>query len=364
MSIGVEFVLRAKSSSFTQGLASANNAIKDLKKSAREFDIGNGLKQALGVGGIIAGFRAAITNAQELRDEAQKTGRAIDDSVRSVAEYGDALDKTWVGMKNLATTTLSFFTRAGEGWGMLINRMRGVSAEQEKIAENAAKAADAAEANLAKSKIENDPKKVAEIREKSADLSSRQDRGTRLAFLIEQEKKLRSEMGKTGEQTAKYAQLEQDLAQTTIEKKKLLLEIEKEGNKIQEGFQKEEEKEHEKRIKSEKELINKFAPTVEELAKTETGGFVAGNDPRLQARKIIGLEERAQTLFGRGDYKGGLAAAAQAQQMRQNLEGQTSGTGPLTPKAAEDAFTNALKTTNAKIEDLEKAIGGIIKAQP
>lgn len=141
MSIGIDFILRAKTEAFTRGMATANNALKDTKKSLREFDVGNGLKQALGIGGVIAGLRSAIDNAQELRDKAIELGHAVDASTKSVAEYGDSLDGLWKGTKNLATEGLSFFTRAGEGWGMLINRIRGVTREQEIQAEEGARLA-------------------------------------------------------------------------------------------------------------------------------------------------------------------------------------------------------------------------------
>src|SRR6478736_839516 len=113
MAIGVDFILRASSAQFTKAMAGVNNSIKDVKKSLRDFDVGNGLKQALGVGGVIAGFRMAITNAQELRSEAAKLGNEIDSGTRSVAELGDALGKIGTGFKNGLTAGLSFFTQIG-----------------------------------------------------------------------------------------------------------------------------------------------------------------------------------------------------------------------------------------------------------
>lgn len=358
MSIGIDFILRAKSAAFTQGLAAANNSLKDLKKSARDFDVGGGFKQALGVGGVIAGFRMAIQNAQELRDEAAKTGRAIDDSTRSVAEYGDALAKLFAGTKNAFTEGLSFFTRMGDA---ARRYFQDVTMEQEraaqKMVDTTAKAADEAEARLKKAREENSPEKIAAAQKQTADAwRESQYKGTeaekKLVDLINKRVDLDEQAAKVGPKTVEAERIRAQIIENETAQKELQAQLTKDQ-------QKETEKETEKK----KDLINKFAPTVEELAKQETGGFVSGDDPRLKARRILKQEEQARALFERGDFKGGLAAATAAQTARKNLEDRTSENGALTPKAAEQAFATALETTNAKLDDLEKAVSGIIRAQ-
>lgn len=375
----IDFILRANSAAFTRGLASADNSIKGLKKSLQSFDVGNGLKQALGVGGVIAGFRMAITHAQELRNEAQKLGRPMDEATRSVAAYGDALDKAARGAKDLSVTVLSFVTRAGEGLGMLINDLRGVSIEQEKIREAAARGAEEQEAARDA------------LRAKNAD----PERGKQLDQQLKQQREQNASIGMTDEEkrnkliekrTALLAQIgtmqdgnikkekEVEAEQIAGEIKSLDVTLGKKAEQDQERRNKEGQRElelaqeaDEKAAREEQEkrqkIVEKFAPSVEELAKLEVGGFANADDPRLKARQVVQAEERAQMLFGRGDLKGGLAAATKAQEMRDSIAGMTGQGGMLTKQDAQDAFTTALAATNTELAGIKEAVSGIIKAQ-
>lgn len=140
--VGISFVFKASTAAFTRGVAAANNAVGGLKKSFREFDVGPGFKQLLGVGGVIAGFRATINAAQEMRTEFEALGRTIPQSVRSVADFGDAIESAKRSIADLAITGLSFFTRFGESIGSAINRLRGISAEEERLNDQRARDAD------------------------------------------------------------------------------------------------------------------------------------------------------------------------------------------------------------------------------
>lgn len=168
MNIGIGFILEAKTAAFKAGLATANNGLKDLKKSMREFNVGNGLSNLIGIGGVIAGFRTAITHAQELRDNLEQLGKPVDDATRSVAALGDNLSKVWEGAKTGGSWLLSLFTRSGEGLGMIVNRLRGISAEEEKRREDSANAADKLEAQLAE-KQKNRGKIQADLERKADD---------------------------------------------------------------------------------------------------------------------------------------------------------------------------------------------------
>lgn len=366
MSIGVDFVLRANSSGFTKAMGAANNGIKDLKKSFRDFDVGGGFKQALGVGGIIAGFRAAITNAQELRDEAEKTGKKIDDSTRSVAQYGDALGELWQGTKNLTTTTLSFFTRAGEGWGMLINRMRGVTREQEKIAEGAARGAaeqEKAAAALYAKKTERAKSIDAEIEdqnEKNANVGLSKEE-LRLKLLEKREAVL-SRIDKMGpENTDPAYNVARKEAQ--LEASRLTGEISKLGEDIFGESEQERKKKAAEAARQTKEITDKFAPSVEQLAEMGVGGFASANDPRLIARRIAEKERFAAEAGSRGDIRGALKLGTEADKLRKSLEGTTGKGTALTAETAETALRNALETTNKELTEVKEALAGIIKAQ-
>lgn len=358
MSIGLDFILRARTAAFTSGIASANNAVKDLKKGIREFDVGGGFKQALGVGGVIAGFRLAITHAQQLRDEAKKAGKEVDRATQSVAEYGDTLGNIFDSAKSGLVSGLSFFTQLGDKARQFF---QDVTEEQEdaarKMVETTGKAADEAEARLKKSREENSPEKVAAAREKAdAAEAKAMAKGTEAQKtqidLINERATLEEKIRKAGKGTVEYQNLRAALAENDAAIAKGAKAMDDEAKDKRDDLK-----------KDEKKLIDKFAPTVEELAKQQTGGFVEGNDPRLLARRALAEEDKARALFGRGDFRGGLAAAKKAQGLRNTIEGQTSETGALTPKAAEDAVKEALTDTNDKLDTLTKAVSGIIKAQ-
>ena len=141
MSIGIDFILKATTEAFTAGMAKANNAIEDTKKSLKGFG-GASLVNTIGVAGVIAGFKAVLNNAQEVRDELEKMGKPVDAATASVARYADSWDEVKKALASTAVSGLGFFTQVGEGIGSLINRMRGVTAEQEKQRDQSAKDAD------------------------------------------------------------------------------------------------------------------------------------------------------------------------------------------------------------------------------
>lgn len=358
MSIGLDFILRANSAAFTKGLASANNAIKDVKKGLREFDVGNGLKQALGIGGIIAAFRSAITNAQELRDEADKIGKAVDSGTRSVAELGDAIAKIGGGFKNALTEGLSFFTRIGDKARQFF---QGVTQDQEdaarKMVATTGKAADEAEARLKAAREANSPEKQAAAQEK-LDKKKMESavRGTdaqkKLANLVNEGAALEEKKAKAGKNTVAYKEAEAALLQNNMDMTEAAAAMDKEAKD-----------KGDKKTKERSKLLDKVGLTVEELAAQDVGGFTAGNDPRLQARKALKLESQARAMGERGDIKQALSLQGQAEGIRKGLSGVSAESKVLTPDSARVAFQDALKDTNTNLKDLEKAVAGIIKAQ-
>jgi hypothetical protein len=141
MSIGIDYILRATTEGFTAGMAKANNAIEDTKKSLKGFG-GASLVSTIGVAGVIAGFKAVLSTAQEVRDELEKMGKPVSAATASVARYGDAWDQIKKTLSEAAVFSLSIFTRTGEAIGSFINRMRGITAEQEAQWEQSARDAD------------------------------------------------------------------------------------------------------------------------------------------------------------------------------------------------------------------------------
>lgn len=359
MSIGLDFVLRGNSASFTKAVAAANNSVKDLKKGLRDFDVGNGFKNALGVGGVIAAFRMAITNAQELRDEADKIGKSIDRGTRSVAELGDAVGRIGKGFKNALTDGLSFFTSIGDKARQFF---QNVTQEQEDAARKmvavTGKAADEAEARLKKSREENSPEKQAEAQAK-LDKATREGmaKGTeaqkKLINLVNERADLEERLAKVGPQTVAAKEILADIAKNEMDTKEAAAAFDKEAADAKKK----------KREEFQKEVVDKFAPSVDQLAQMETGGFVEQNDPRLVARRIKEKERLAAEAGGRGDIKGALRLGTEAENLKKSLEGVTGKGTALTAETAETALRNALDTTNKELVAVKEAVAGIIKAQ-
>lgn len=364
MSIGLDFVLRATNASFTKAMAGVNNSIKDVKKSIRDFDVGNGLKQALGVGGIIAGFRMAINHAQDLRKSLEEAGKPVSDNIASVARYGDTLKQAADGAKMLAVNSLSFFTKAGEAWGSLINYARGYSFEQQKINEATEKAADAQEERTAKARKDmseagkradtdygNQARKnkmdamTPDQRQEALAIELR-DVNKRMGGMVEGSDAWKVERAKAEGLSGQIMDIDRQIQADTSRRMK------EEDKKMADDAE-----------KKRKEVAEKFAPSVEQLAGMEVGGFAEVNDPRLQARKIMETERRAAMLGGRGDISGAMKLGTEAQSMRSALEGVTGKGTALTAETAESALKNALEQTNKELVEVKTALAGIIKAQ-
>ncbi len=370
MNVGLDFILRATTAGFTRGMATVNNSLKDTKKALREFDVGNGLKQALGVGGIIAGFRMAIGHAQDLRKSLEEAGRPVNDNIATVARYGDALQQAAKWAKDLSVTSLSYFTKAGEGWGQLINKLRGFSLEQQKINEDTGKAADEAEKRRdesAKKMAERGKtvdKDLAEQRRKN-EMDGMTTEQKRNSLLAEREKLLSQIDGMVDGTAKKEKQLQAD---------KLTGEIGSLGRTLQgEAERQQAEKDREARAELKKAeeadaklkeaVMDKFVPSVDQLAQMSVGTGVGGNDPRLIARRIAEKEKFAAEAGGRGDIAGAMKLGTEAQALRDSLSGVTGKGTALTAETAETALRNALETTNKELTEVKEALAGIIKAQ-
>ncbi len=119
-SIGIEFELRASVEAFRRGMARASNSVHDLKKQIREGDLGNGIKQMLGAGAIIAAFRSVVNHAQETRKAFEEMGKPIPENIRSIAQFGDAIDGLKKGAMELGVYVVGGLTQAGESAGNMI----------------------------------------------------------------------------------------------------------------------------------------------------------------------------------------------------------------------------------------------------
>lgn len=104
-------------SPFQAGIDKANTALGRFKSLLKAGDVGNGLRQMLGAGAIIQGFRGILQAAQETRDEARKLGTTIDAGTASVAAYADRWDQAKSAVASFGIQALSVFTRVGRAIG-------------------------------------------------------------------------------------------------------------------------------------------------------------------------------------------------------------------------------------------------------
>jgi hypothetical protein len=368
MSIGVEFVLKASTGAFTRGVAAAENQLQGLKGTLRSFG-GGQLAGALGIAGIIKGFSSALEGAQRMREEAEKLGKPIDDATRSVASYADGIDAAKSAIGELAIKGLSYFTIAGENYGKLINRIRGVSAEQEKQAEATAKAAEDAEKRLAKSREANSPEKLAAAEKKLADARrdaaiAQADGEEKIAGMIENQKRLQEEIAALGVNTV--ARKEKEIELLGVENKLIDEQAKqaeaklKRSREIADLQQKQavaSRNVEDARAALRTEVLGDALPTIEELAGQ-------GGDAANRAGAALQLERQANELiqYG-GGYKLDEAAMfrTQAADLRASLAGRVRGSesGSL----AADLST-ALKTAEGELATISKKLDGIFKAQP
>lgn len=364
MSIGIDFIIRASNAAFTKAMAGVNNSLKDVKKSVREFDVGGGLKQALGVGGVIAGFKMAIGYAQDLRKSLEEAGKPIPDNIASVARYGDTLKEAADGAKLLAVNSLSFFTKAGEAWGSLIAYAQGYSFEQQKINEDTEKAADLAEERLAKAKKDMaDKAKRADADYENTSRKNKMDAMTpderQLALAKEWQAVNKKMKGMTeGSEAWKIERAKAESLSGEIAQLERAQQAE-----VSKRMKEEDKKMADEAEKKRKDVAEKFAPSVEQLAAMEVGGFSEVDDPRLKARQIMEKERRAAMLGARGDIAGAMQLGTEAQSMRSALEGVTGKGTALTAETAESALKSALEQTNKELVEVKTALAGIIKAQ-
>lgn len=144
---GIKVFFGGDTSQLKSSLNEANGLVDSFTKTVKKagIDLGKGFGLGVLIFQAKQFFDAVINDAQKTRDAFEDMGKPIPASIASVAKLGDAIDNLKKGAIDLGTTFLSFFTKAGEGWGMLINRIRGVSAEQEKLYEKISRDADKAE---------------------------------------------------------------------------------------------------------------------------------------------------------------------------------------------------------------------------
>lgn len=380
--IGIDFVLRMSSAAFTRGVAQANNSLERLKKSLKVGDVGNGLKQFLGAGAIIQGFRTAINNAQELRSSLEGMGRLVDETTASVARLGDSLDEAGKGFKNLLTSSLGYFTRAGEAWGGLINEIRfgAQAANIEKIAGDAGRNADRLEKKrdelLKQREQRNTPENLAKLRKTNEDaleknLLARASAQEKLNTLQEDQNKLVSEFGKLmmNEDVLKNDRARIEEARAAIIAKQGEITVAKRDLEDKQKSA----KDAQDRVNDVRRQLNDlkrdpFLPSLEEAASYQipiesnviTGDMLRKAEIARKAQDILGLEQQALSVGKSGDVAQAIAMQDRANQLRAGLSGSIKSSDANV--AVE--MGKQLDDANKHLAEIEKQIGSWPKATP
>lgn len=205
---GIKVLFGGDTSQLRSSLNEANGLVNSFSKEAKKagVDLGKGFGFGILIYQAKEFFTQVINDAQKTRDAFEEMGKPIPSSIASVAKLGDALDSVKKSAIEIGTSFLSFFTKAGEGWGMLINRIRGVSAEQEKLYESISRAAD---------KEEEQRDKAAQQAEQKRKQREDEAERNRAAAKRAEEKRLDdaySELEKLGNAEKQYAQKSKDFA--------------------------------------------------------------------------------------------------------------------------------------------------------
>ena len=312
--IGIDFILRANTAAFTKGLAAVDNATSKLQKSlVGKFegrDLARGLTTALGLSieKIADKFARLWTGVTEDGERAfERLGKASEILTRKTIEAG--------------TARLSDEQR----YQLLLNQQDQL---ERRIANNRGKDADS----------------IAKKMEDQIDLLDKQKQAEELILKINNEKV-----------DASNELVKKQYEQIDAEKKAQQQRDEDARDELKKAQQQDEE--------YQAKIRERFAPSVEQLAAMDVGGFAAGDDPRLKARRILEKEAFAAQAGNRGDIKEALRLGGEAQSMREGLASVTGGGTALTAETAETALRKALDDTNKELEGVREQLKGLIKAQ-
>lgn len=348
MSIGIDYILRATTEGFTAGMAKANNAIEDTKKSLKGFG-GASLVSTIGVAGVIAGFKAVLSTAQEVRDELEKMGKPVNAATASVARYGDAWDQIKKTLSEATVFSLSIFTRTGEAIGSFINRMRGITAEQEAQREQSARDADKLEKQLNEKLLER-----AQIEKKLAAEKKKTNEDAFAAFIKREQDELDviNKTGairiKLGEQIKKDKYSELSLNDKIKSDRDDLEKVEKEISKFKKDNLNNANDELEKSLLQTKayELTHQIAVNTKKV-----------EEERLAANKAITSELKAQLNAIAGIGGGGQFNEASDATLREVIRRNKAQAATITPSPGLQGIPQAnelarlvLETKNAENE--------------
>lgn len=300
---GVGFKLFADSSQFQRELKEATESAKNVQRGLK--DIGLNIGGLLGIGAVTNAFLSTVNAAQQLRDEAEKVGRAVDSSVQSVANLGDSLDLLKNGARDFSINTLGVFTKLGEALGNFALRL-GEGLTQAQI-DNNAKISSDAEKNIAKMAAarENYATKLAEADEKLAKAQrenaiKRAGDEDKLNALLGEQMRIQEEINKTGKNTVKARELqiesENNITAIVAERDRIAKKaIEDEAKAL-----KEREKDEKELAKAQSEFAERKQKSAEKLADLRFKALSDEEKVNALAKEELELREAVAALKASG----------------------------------------------------------------
>ena len=389
MSIGIDFILRANSAQFTRAMATANNSVKDFKRSLREGDIGGSIKAMIGGAGVIAAFKSIIGHAVETRRALEDMGKSVPNDVNGVAKLADAL----ADLKDVAltggTAVLGFFTKIGDGIGNAINAGRkamGAQLVDPDLAQKIERGANAQEEARDKARKkamdagsrENLMRLMSETKaQKSANDHHAEGAAAKLNRAIQDRVKLEDELSrleakkrsfdtyddsfKSGDMQINAGQIAEKKAQ--IEKARAAILTGTDDVDAAEKAKAEADKhanDAQRKLRDFK--MDRFlAPDVETLAGTYEfgeGSSRARSKAIHDAQNVVRLQGMATSAADRGDIKGAMNLQGQADSIRQSLSGY------LRSDAVDKGkdLLEAVNLSNEQLKAMNEKLNGLTRA--
>jgi hypothetical protein len=373
----VGFRLFGDSSLFERAVARSKGSIKQLDDDVKgaQKTLG-GLARAAAPAAAIAGaFYKASQWARELRAEAEKSGRALDENVAAGARLADNFDSLGKSIKGGFATAVGFVTKQVEN---LVYKASGIDADAFRAE---------LDANEKRQKFAADARKtdeaIAKIKKDAAFAEA--DSAEKLNMLFADKFKLQKEMDALAETDIKRNAIREQIARIDIDtaKQEAKFQDEKNKKKIEEielqneivELRKQEAAEakkaaeartaQEKKVGAAQGNLDAFkkdrsAMSLQELANISPFAVGVDSDTAQKAsaaRDILSTESEAEKLRKAGDQAGADSLFSKADQMREAVVGKggvKSGEGSATA-----ALEKALKEELTVLQSIDKKFGGV-----
>lgn len=368
-------------------------SVQGLDQEIKAVNKTMGLLGKLGTGlGIVTLFQSAADDAMKMRAEAEKTGRALSDAEKSVADFGSGFSFATESIKNLPKDFIRGFAILGGAIGDVINRIRfGKEANAEfakseqgaaeailKLEKARAAAIDEGTAALDRSSAKN--KETLSLAEKNrvseaAQWMEGQSSQKQIEILLTTQAGLQQMIASAATDSLDREKMKADLVRVQNDLKKKQGEIEDDNKKKAEKSKVEKEKRAvaDKQVSSaqgdvakartnlETAQNDRSSMTLEELAGKSS--FSAGVSVEVgaqgrTAREVLNIEAQAKAARLAGDVEGSKSLFGKADELRGGLGLLKSG-----ERDPMGGLKSALKESEEKLGEIAAAVKGKFLSQ-